>query len=253
MALSADGKVLAVNTPYETLLFDSGSGKESGRLRPQERWWDGPLALSSDGKFLAAGLLGSVKVWEIATLGSRNEWKSRSAAPACPLEATVTSKKAAYSLDLGGKTPEEFARTIRESTPPGSPLVDLVVTLRNTSDKKVSLDPKGEFDAYLIGDGAMNHPEMPYQTAIIGGAVPEPKKIVLAPGESHALSLTSLYFGHGRQSYWLLPGQYTLYVSYHTGIDPAPEGWSKAEEGPGPGYGTLRAAPIRLKVVAEKK
>jgi hypothetical protein len=59
--------------------------------------------------------------------------------------------------------------------------------------------------------------------------------------------IKSLDHGHSRQCYWLLPGEYTLHVSYATRVIPPPDGWHET------GYGTLDAAPLRLKVVAAKK
>lgn len=249
MALSADGKKLGIETSDGSRVFDTSTGKELGHLKGA-RSWDGSLAFSPDGKSFAAAWDKSVTVWEMAHLVTGEKGKGQRAA--VPLEATVTSRKAAYTLDLGGKTPEEFARTVRASTLPPSPKIDLVVTLRNTSDKNMIVDPDGHFDAYLVGDGAMNHPDLPRQTGVVRGeGIIEPEKIVLAPGGSYSLPLTTLSYDYGRQSYWLQPGEYTLYVSYCTGVNPAPEGWTKLEDGSG--IGTLRAAPIRLKVVAEKK
>jgi hypothetical protein len=249
MALSADGKMLGIETSDGIIVFDTRTGKESRWMERRARW-EGPFAISPDARFIAAGLDESVTVWEMAHLRSREKGKGRRAV--MPLEATVSSRKAAYTLDLGGKTPEEFARTVRASTLPPSPKIDLVVTLRNTSDKNLIVDPDGHFDAYLIGDGAMNHPDLPRQTGVVRGEeIIEPEKIVLAPGGSYSLPLTTLSYRYGRQSYWLQPGEYTLYVSYCTGVNPAPEGWTKLDDGTG--IGTLRAAPIRLKVVAEKK
>jgi hypothetical protein len=226
--------------------------------RKQER--AGPLAFSPDGKSFAAAGDSSVRVWEVAKLGPREDRKARGAAPAAALEATVTSRKAAYPLELGGKSAEEFARGVRADTLPPSPSVDLVVTFRNASANELTLYLDGSFESYLIGDGAMNHPEIPRQTGVNRGEVRMRPCVVLAPGGKQSLPLTTLDSfttrdsGNGQQSFWLSPGEYTLYVKYHTQVDPAPEGWLKYEEGEsGPGFGTIRAAPIRLKVVAEKK
>jgi WD40 repeat protein len=249
LALSADGKTLAV-ADDGVLLLDSATGKEMGRL-PKRKEFVQSLAISPDGKFLAVGLDNSVEEWEVAVL-ARAERPKPGRDSALPLEARVISRKGTYPLALGGKTAEEFARQFEMGKPlPASPEVDLILTLRNTSDKKLTLDPKGEFDSYLVGAGALNHPELPYQTGIARGFSPEPKKVTLAPGESYSVPIRSLDRGHSQQSYWLLPGEYTLHVSYHTSVTPAPEGWLKGEDGTG--YGTLRAAPVRLKVVAEAK
>jgi WD40 repeat protein len=253
LALSAEGGTLAV-AEESVLLLDAGTGKESGWLDKQKEAVRA-LAFSPDGKSLAVGRETSVELWEVAAL-ARAKKASPSHTSVSPLEAKVISQKKTYTLALGGKTAEDFARQFNVEKPlPASPEVDLVLSLRNTSDEVVTLDPRGQFDAYLVGAGALNHPEEEYQTGLTragdGALSSEPKKITLAPGESHSVPITSLDFGHCQQSYWLLPGEYTLHVSYHTRVKPAPEGWYKGDDGTG--YGTLRAAPLRVKVVAETK
>jgi hypothetical protein len=251
LALSADGKALAV-ADSGILLLDTATGKETGRLDKRKESVHA-LAFSPDGKSLAVGLEGSAEVWEIVALSRADRPRpGRELMP--PLEAKVVSRRENYSLALGGKTAEEFAGQFDPEKPlPASPEVDLILSLRNTSDQKLTLDPEGAVESYLVGEGALNHPELPHQTGVFfgGGHAPEPKKITLAPGESYSVSIRSLDHGHCQQSYWLLPGEYTLHVSYHTGMTPAPEGWHKGEDGTG--YGTVRAAPLRLRVVAETK
>jgi hypothetical protein len=199
-------------------------------------------------------------VWRVADLAGQQERRPEPP-PAPPLEATLTSRKATYTLDLGGKSVEEFAGQLEPGKPlPPSPEVDLVLTLRNTSNVEVTVDLKGSFQTYLVGEGALNHPELPYQTgfgiaptSIGSGYDPPPEtKRRLAPGESCSIPLRSLDQGHDQQSYWLLPGEYTLHVAFHTSVNPPLQGWSKDEE-TGTGYGTLRPAPLRLKVVAGTK
>jgi hypothetical protein len=252
MALSADGQTLAVSGDTGVVLWDTATGKERGRGR-ETKSRAGSLAFSPDGKLLAMGQSECVSVWEVAAVARADKGKAGRAPSDPPLEAKLVSRKDAYTLDLGGKTPEEFARLVGSDGTPPCPKVDLVLALRNTSDKTVTLDPDGWFDCYLIGDGAMNWPELPYQTVLIPGA-PEPPKFTLAPGESHTVSLKSLDHregGYGWRSYWLLPGEYTLHASYNVRIKPAPDGRYTGQDGWG--YVAFRPAPLPVKVVAEKK
>ena len=256
LALSADGKTLAVANDV-VLLLDAATGKETGRLRRKKRaqllTWEEYVharAFSGDGNRLAVGHQTSVEVWDVA--GLRRAGAARPAAEkASALEVTVVSRKDAYPLALGGKTPEEFARLFESGKGlPASPEVDLVLTVRNTSGKRLTIDPPENFHMHLVGDGALNHPELPYQTGISMEDVLrlEQRRITLGPGESHSVQIRSLDCGHSQQSYWLLPGEYTLHVSYHTSATPTPEGWEKSEYGTA--FATLRAAPVRLKVTA---
>jgi WD40 repeat protein len=252
LALSADGKTLAVANDAGVVLWDTATGKERGRWR-ETRSGIGSLAFSPDGKLLAMGQGSCVSVWEVAALAQANKGKISRAPSDLPLETKLVSRKDAYTLDLGGRTPEEVARLVGSDSKPPAPKVDLELILRNTSERTITLDPDGSFDCYLIGDGAMNWPELPRQTGRIDGTA-EPPKITLAPGESHTLPIKSLDHpcdGYGGQSYWLLPGEYTLRASYHVWIKPAPDGRYTSQDGRGPV--TLRPAPLRVKVVVEKR
>jgi WD40 repeat protein len=249
LALSADGRTLAVANGG-VLLLDVATGTEIGRLAERKAEVHG-LAFSPDGKSLAVGQTKAVEVWGVAGLARAERPRLGRGPP--PLEAKLHSRKGAYTLNLGGKTAEDFAEQFGVGKSlPASPEVDLVLTLRNTSDKKIMVTPGGVVESYLVGKGAVNHPELPYQTGFVssGGLPAEPEKITLAPGESYSVPIVSLNRGHDQQSYWLLPGEYTLHLSYHTSVKPAPEGWLKGDDGTG--YGTLDAAPLRLKVVAAK-
>jgi hypothetical protein len=250
-ALSADGNLLAV-ADGGVIILDGATGKEKGRLGERKQSVHA-LAFSADGRLLAVGLEESVEVWEVAGLVPAGKPKPERDSVS-PLDVKVITRKKSYALALGGKSAEEFARQFQVQKPlPASSEVDLILTLRNTSDKKLTLDPNGAVESYLVGDGALNHPEFPYQTGVVrgDGSALEPKRITLLPGESYQVPIKSLDNGHSQQSYWLLPGEYTLHVMYHTSVKPAPDGWYKDKEGTG--YGTLRAAPLRLKVVAETK
>jgi WD40 repeat protein len=247
-ALTADGKLFAVTAHGVVTFFDVRTGKESARLKVSDKAV-GLLTLSPDGKSLAVASGESVSVWDIDNVPQAPKEEVKRDTPAVPLEAKITSRTDTYTLDLVGKTPEEFARLVKQATLPPPPKVDLVLTLRNTGKKNLILEPE-EIMIYLhlTGDGAMNHPMQPYQTA---ADFRERKKITLAPGEHYSVSIKSLDLGHCQQSYWLLPGEYTLHVTGWVWMKPAPEEDKVLEDGSG--FGRFRVAPLRLKVVAEKK
>ena len=248
LALSADGKRLAAACRNEVVLFDTVTGKECGRWRDVAGGRDNrvtALAFSPDGQSLAVGASAFAAVWDLATLAQPD--KPRPPPPAPSVEATVVSRNDSHQLDLNGKSVRAYAThfEVGKELPP-SPAVDLMFVIRNTSSSPIQLEAKGQFFCYLVGDGAVNHPGLPYQTGF-GERPPPPKMISLAPGESHAVPLTHLDHDYHQGSFWLLPGEYTLHVSYLTRVDPAPNGWSVLDDGSGCGF--VRAAPLRLKVV----
>jgi WD40 repeat protein len=263
LALSADGKTLAASGLSSRLdgeragvrLLDIATGKELGR-RGEKKHWVYALAFSPDGKSLAMGvqdsrLESSSEVWDVSSLSSAGRPKANDDPPS-PLEAKVVSRKETYTLALGGKTAEEFAKEFRINQKlPAPPEVDLLLTLRNTSDKTLTLDPEISLEFYLVGPGAVNHPELPYQVQFSPRTGDEPKKITLTPGATHSIPIKSLDQGNDAQSYWLLPGEYTLHLRFNVHVTPAPEGWEKWEDGTG--YGTMSSAPLRIKVLAETK
>ena len=96
----------------------------------------------------------------------------------------------------------------------------------------------------------MNHPELPRQTGVLDRDTPP--KILLKPGDSYPVPIKSLARESGRQSYWLLPGEYSLHASIYVWVTPAPEGVEHTLSD-GSGLVKLEAPPSRVKVVAEKK
>jgi WD40 repeat protein len=256
LTLSADGKTLVVATYDRVATFDRESGRERAHLKT-DRAWVRALALSPDGKLLAVGTnmwtgqrdRESVAVWETAKLAApKGEIKRDPPAPG--LEAKLTSKQEAYTLALGGKTADEFARQLGRGNLPPATKVDLVLTLRNTTSKPMTIDGDVSVSLYLTGHGAMNHPEEVVQTE---GRVPgeERKKVVIAPGKSHDIPVRALKHGYGAQSHWLLPGEYSIHAGCYLIVDPAPAGTLKL--GDTRGSITLKAPQLRVKVVAEKK
>lgn len=264
LALSADGRVLAVSREGGVFLYETKTGKEMARVRRAKRTV-GALALSPDAKNLAVAsdnTLASdqlVSLWEVGKLPDAHKGEVKRDSRSAPLEAKLTSRKDAYTLALGGKTPEEFGRLIKGGSLPPSPSVDLVLTLRNISDKKVAFDKvdikcEEEFGLHLIGAGAMNHPVTPYQTGYIrplDGQVEKPKPTILAPGETYSVPITSLDFGHDQQCYWLLPGEYLLHGNCWVYF--AQDGEGAHRLGDESWSANLPIQPLRVKVVAERK
>jgi hypothetical protein len=247
LALSTSGSMLVLSRRKDVILFDTATGKELARLKePQKRI--GPLAFSADAKYLAVG--GSeegASVWSIDKLGRERNGKADPKPSPVPLEARITSRQPSYTLDLGGKTPEEFARLVNRGSLPPSPKVDLILTLRNTGDKKLLLDPDVRVYLHLVGKAAMNHPEESYQTGV--GFGDRPNKVALVPGETYSVPIKSLNQEHGKQSYWLLPGEYELHADGRVVVSQGSAGRQEREELI---FVDLQIPRLRLKVRAEK-
>jgi dipeptidyl aminopeptidase/acylaminoacyl peptidase len=251
LALSSDGKTLAAYSGNRVVLLDRDTGKELAQLNTAVDSQVRALAISPDAKSLAVAMEGSeyrfyLTAWEIAKLSPvrKTEVKPQSA----PLEATLTSQKETYTLDLNGKTPEEFAKHVQGWPLPPSPKVDLVLTLRNKGTKTLTFHRDILLSLYLTGDGAMNHPMYSYQTE---GRGDEPKKVTLAPGKTYEIPIQSLDRDHGERSYWLLQGEYTLHASCFICVAPAPDGVDKSSGDLV--FVDIKAPPLRVKVVEEKK
>jgi hypothetical protein len=253
--LSADGKTFAVAAEDRVVLFDRDTGKEVAQLKTGDGWVQA-LAFSPDGRALAVAINArndrecrySVAVWEIAKLSPARKGEVKRDPPPMPLEARLTSKKEVYPLSLGGKTPEDFARQIGRSNLPPAPKVDLVLTLRNTGTKPLTIDAEVSVRLHVTGAGAMNHPGEIYQTE---GRITERKTVTLAPGKTHEIPVQSLDRGDSKRSYWLLPGEYTLHAGCFLFVDPVPEGGERVSDTSG--FVTLRAPPLRVKVATENK
>jgi len=249
MALSTTGDKMAVFGKEELSVFDTATGKVIGFLNMPERHLN-CLAFSPDSKQLAVGGFPLTQVWAIDRLAAETSKNAKPKPSPVTLEATLTSRQAIYSLDHGGKSPAEFARSIQKGSMPATPNIEVVMTLKNTGDKKLDLDPKIGTSSYLTGKAAMNHPTSPYQTAF-GGRTPKPKYISLAPGETHAVTITSLVSDLDRNSYWILPGEYYLHVQASVEVN------SEAKEGRDEPvrvvYARIQAPPLRINVAKEKR
>jgi hypothetical protein len=250
-SVSADGKTYLCFRD-EAVLFDAQTGKESGRLE-----YGGKL--SADGKLLAkcsdryfsvgrhfASLRdSSLSVAKVDDLVQRYKPKGKPDRRAAPLEATLASRKESYTLDLEGRTAAQFARRVNFNQGldlPPAPEIDLELTLRNVSDESVSISVFKDFiTVALSGDGAMNHPEVPVTQV---GTSPPAEPHDLAPGESCSVPIKSMGKTYRRHSYWLLPGEYTVYVTCSVSVTPAPKNSYFSD------MIDVEPAPLRLKVVA---
>lgn len=201
--------------------------------------------------------------------GPAGKEQAKSDPPGVPLEARIVVKKDTYTLDLGGKTEEEFRkeRLQKEKTTdyPPAPEVDLVLELHNTGTKELkvwmtedfkdekpraggdhvqlALDLKGPGATKVVVNGRQKAP-----------ATPGPKAVTVAPGKVVTLPITSLSFGQlgiaayrVERAYWTRAGEYTLAATLKTAVDPAPEGAKNA--GGTFGFVSLTSAPVKLKVV----
>jgi RNA polymerase sigma factor (sigma-70 family) len=139
-----------------------------------------------------------------------------------PLEVRLVVKQDTYTLDLGGKAPAEFTRHVREeeakaragrpaARPPAVP-VGLVLELRNTGKKGLTLTLGGDASTLTLelqGPGALS-------AVAHGGFTEKPvpgTPVTIAPGEGLSLPVPSLSYGaRGVQyrAYWARAGDYTL-------------------------------------------
>lgn len=172
-----------------------------------------------------------------------------------PLELTV-SGEAKYTLDLGGKTPAEYAKSIEDAKAkggrmPAPPKVDLKLTVKNTSDQDIQIHKGGDsvvLELELKGKGALSvAPNLAFTQEFRLPVAAE-----LKAGKSIEFTLTALsggFRGASKFAYWTAPGDYELVVSWKTAVNPAPKG-SEANEGFG--AVVVTAAPFKM-TVTEKK
>ena len=171
-----------------------------------------------------------------------------------PLELTLTGV-AEYTLDLGGKTGEEYARSIADAKDkggrmPAPPKVDLKLVVKNTGDKAITIYKTGDsvvLDLELKGKGAVNvAPNSAFTTEF---RLPQP--VELAAGKSVEFTVTALssgFRGASKFAYWTAPGEYELVASWKTGVSPAPKG---SEESEGFGTVTVTGAPFKIAVASK--
>src|SRR5262249_40972519 len=141
------------------------------------------------------------------------------------------ANKDTYKLDLGGRSAEEVrkvakAKNMFDLGGPPAPAVDLVLEVRNTSDKDIqffTLPDLAVVELDLEGPDTLTvQMEGPFQ---LDRRLPKP--ITLAPGKVFTRPIRSLNHGHRDikfRSYWLGPGEYTLTARFVTSVLPAPAG-----------------------------
>lgn len=168
-----------------------------------------------------------------------------------PLEAVLKAKQQKYTLDLGGKSADEFRKQIESGNYPAAPKVDLVLELKNTGSEEVQVRVFGTentIELALKGPGAVTEQ---LKRRITPKFVIAPKTMTLAPGKSVSVPITSLEFGRkgSHRAWWVEAGKYTLSASYKTSVSPRPK--DAPDAGGGFGAVTLTSAPITVEVEAK--
>ena len=166
------------------------------------------------------------------------------------------AKKDTYTLNLGGKTADEYRQQLKDAATggavPPAPKVELMLEFTNTSDKEVRIRVGGTQNVVtlaLTGPGAET---VEMKNRVTPKFMLASKTVTLAPGKSTSVPINSLAFGMRNltnAAYWTSAGAYTLSASYKTSIAPAPAGTK--DTGNGFGAVTLTTAPIKLKVAAK--
>jgi hypothetical protein len=169
-------------------------------------------------------------------------------AKAGPLTMRLVAKKDTYALDLGGKSPNEFRKLLKDIDPfgrgekpiPPGPVVDLEFVVTNTSDKPVTImwggDDASTLNFELKGPGAVG-----VSTRLTTTDLKVSTPVTIAPGRSFTHPVTQLAsYPRGKNSwYWTEPGEYTLTARWQQ------DGPKEGEKGSDAG-----TEPIKLKVVA---
>ncbi len=146
--------------------------------------------------------------------------------PEGPVTLKVVAKTDKYKFDGGGKTPEEYKKTLQLlakakdgglQQPPKPPAVDLVLQITNTSKDEVTIYVGGDPNVYTFeltgGDGTV---------ALNSGLAftadfKLPKSVTLAAGKSYDIPVKQLSDGSrgaSRYVYWTGPGEYKLAATY---------------------------------------
>jgi hypothetical protein len=201
---------------------------------------------------------------------AENKAKPKADPPSTPLEATLVAKKGTYTLNLGGKTPEQYRDAVKAKPPVVA--VDLVLELKNTSAKEITIwiaDDYRKEESQKGGDYVTLQLDLKGPGAVSAlvtqrftrPLTPPPRTQKIAAGKSYSLPITTLNYGtHGVATYqayracWTEAGDYTLTASFKTAVSPAPKGsketkWAHFEGG----LVTVTSAPIKLKIVEKGK
>ena len=200
-------------------------------------------------------LLTGVLTVLIPLAGLADEKKDASKPADLPVKAKWVAKTTTYTLNLGGKTSEEYRELLKyyekAGRMPPPPAVALVLEITNTSDKEIKLWDGGDpvqVNLTLTGNGSVNaNPRLVFTRDFRG-----PSAVTLAPGKSLSIPVTKLvggFRGMAQMSYWTEPGEYKLTASFQTGVQPAPKGTKDFD---GFGKVTVTTEPIVIKVEAAK-
>ena len=201
-------------------------------------------------------LLALVSLAGALAAAGRKPAAKESDASESPIKATLVAKKATYTLDLDGKTSEDFQKLLKETAKAGkafppAPAVDLALELKNTTDKEVQLWVGGDRTALeldLKGKGAESVVAQRFFTRIFIG----PKVLTLAAGKSHTIPIKALQYGFRgmkNRAYWTQAGTYTVTARFQTAINPAPK--DSKDAGDGFGLVTLNSNTVKLTVKAK--
>jgi hypothetical protein len=204
---------------------------------------------------LAALALGVLAVLAVAADEQKKD-QGKTDPAGVPLEATLVTRQATYTLDLGGRTAEEFRKAIQAGDDTGRypppPRVDLVLELRNTGDKDVQIQMGGTRNLVTLdlqGKGAVS---VKLKKQITNKLIIAPKPVTLAPGKSASVPITGFTYGFkgSDNAYWTEPGEYTLAAGYQTAVSPAPKDAKAGPDGFAPV--TVTSAPVKIKVEASE-
>ncbi len=204
---------------------------------------------------ILVGLLGLLTLLPVAGRADEKQKDEKPKQTDLPIKAKLVAKKTTFTLDLGGKSADEFKKAVKDGEKAGKlpepPAVDLVLEVTNTSDKEVEIWFKGDavkHELELKGNGVLNAaPLLAFTTEF---RVPE--AMMLAPGKTHSTVLRSMKYGFrgvSQQAYWTETGDYTLTASFKTGLKPAPKDAKNVEDGLA--KVTVTSEPIKLKVEAK--
>jgi hypothetical protein len=249
LAFSPDGTVLAVGGEALTFL-DAATGSVRARVALTGKWATG-VAFSPDGGRVAVAQWNTVRVgpWAPAEGEGIAPAPAGTDPPGVALEAALVARKSDYVLDQGGITAEELTRQlVFGGRVPPPPAVDLECQLRNTGDSPVVIRTDGTFDLHLEGRGAFNVPVQRQTAYFAGRAWPPPPTVTLGPGESYRVRAEEFRSERDVQSYWLLPGEYTVRGRYTTRLHPAPPGAPDL----GDGFGRVWAPVVPVKVTVRE-
>jgi RNA polymerase sigma factor (sigma-70 family) len=175
-----------------------------------------------------------------------------------PLEARLVAKKDTYTLDLGGKTEDDFREQVKKTPYPPAPEVDLVLEFRNTGDKEIAFlvggsNPDIPLLFKLDGPGAIN---VDLRAMLNRAPSRGPEVVRLAFGKTYTLPIKNLFSANrnrpGGIAYWTKPGEYTLTAIYQTAVSPAPKDAAARPGFDGFGQVTITSAPVKLKVEEKK-